>query len=156
MPVLPSYRNQSIDLHSNSIDYVLYESNTEHDLRLFWQSGAAACIKFETFQGIIGFQKCWVKRRESNSLHIGYSVLFHKKCGCYYDIHYLYHKKCACYFFRYVLYHKYGYFVVYFVLQEICLPYCQLYFVSAEILKSLTSFDIFFFKIFCSYLFMIL
>ena len=62
MPVLPSYRNQSIDLHSNSIDYVLYESNTEHDLRLFWQSGAAACIKFETFQGIIGFQKCWVKR----------------------------------------------------------------------------------------------
>ena len=29
MPVLPSYRNQSTDLHSKSIDWFLYESNTE-------------------------------------------------------------------------------------------------------------------------------
>ena len=28
MPVLPSYRNQSIDLHSKSIDWFLYEGNT--------------------------------------------------------------------------------------------------------------------------------
>ena len=28
MPVLPSYRNQSIDLHSKSIEWFLYEGNT--------------------------------------------------------------------------------------------------------------------------------
>ena len=28
MPVLPSYRNQSIDLQSKSIDWFLYEGNT--------------------------------------------------------------------------------------------------------------------------------
>ena len=28
MPVLPWYRNQSIDLHSKSIDWFLYEGNT--------------------------------------------------------------------------------------------------------------------------------
>ena len=28
MPVLPSYRDQSIDLHSKSIDWFLYEDNT--------------------------------------------------------------------------------------------------------------------------------
>ena len=28
MPLLPSYKNQSIDLHSKSIDWFLYESNT--------------------------------------------------------------------------------------------------------------------------------
>ena len=28
MSVLPSYRNQSIDLHSKSIDWFLYEGNT--------------------------------------------------------------------------------------------------------------------------------
>ena len=28
MPLLPSYRNQSIDLHSKSIDWFLYEGNT--------------------------------------------------------------------------------------------------------------------------------
>ena len=28
IPVLPSYRNQSIDLHSKSIDWFLYEGNT--------------------------------------------------------------------------------------------------------------------------------
>ena len=28
MPVLPSYRKQSIDLHSKSIDWFLYEGNT--------------------------------------------------------------------------------------------------------------------------------
>ena len=28
MPVLSSYRNQSIDLHSKSIDWFLYEGNT--------------------------------------------------------------------------------------------------------------------------------
>ena len=28
VPVLPSYRNQSIDLHSKSIDWFLYEGNT--------------------------------------------------------------------------------------------------------------------------------
>ena len=28
MPVLPSYRNQSIDLHSKSIDWFLYVDNT--------------------------------------------------------------------------------------------------------------------------------
>ena len=28
MPVLPSYRNQSIDLRSKSIDWFLYEGNT--------------------------------------------------------------------------------------------------------------------------------
>ena len=27
MPVLPSYRNQSIDLHNKSIDWFLYEDN---------------------------------------------------------------------------------------------------------------------------------
>ena len=29
MPVLPSYRNQSTDLHIKSIDWFLYEGNTE-------------------------------------------------------------------------------------------------------------------------------
>ena len=29
MPVLPSYRSQSIDLHSKSIDWFLYEGNTD-------------------------------------------------------------------------------------------------------------------------------
>ena len=29
MPVLASYRNQSIDLQSKSIDWFLYEGNTE-------------------------------------------------------------------------------------------------------------------------------
>ena len=28
MPVLPSYKNQSIDLHSKSIDWFLNEGNT--------------------------------------------------------------------------------------------------------------------------------
>ena len=28
VPVLPSYRNQLIDLHSKSIDWFLYEGNT--------------------------------------------------------------------------------------------------------------------------------
>ena len=28
MPVFASYRNQSIDMHSKSIDWFLYESNT--------------------------------------------------------------------------------------------------------------------------------
>ena len=28
MPVLPIYRNQSIDLHSKSFDWFLYEGNT--------------------------------------------------------------------------------------------------------------------------------
>ena len=28
VPVLPSYRNQSIDLHSKSVDCFLYEGNT--------------------------------------------------------------------------------------------------------------------------------
>ena len=28
MPVLPSYRNQSIDLHNKPIDWFLYEDNT--------------------------------------------------------------------------------------------------------------------------------
>ena len=28
MPVLPSYRNHSIDLHSKSIDWLLYEGST--------------------------------------------------------------------------------------------------------------------------------
>ena len=28
MPVLPSYRNQSIDLHRKSIDWFLYEGNS--------------------------------------------------------------------------------------------------------------------------------
>ena len=28
MPVLPSYRSQSIDFHSKSIDWLLYEDNT--------------------------------------------------------------------------------------------------------------------------------
>ena len=28
MPVFPSYRNQSIDLHRKSIDWFLYEGNT--------------------------------------------------------------------------------------------------------------------------------
>ena len=28
MPVLPSYRNQSFDLHSKPIDWFLYEGNT--------------------------------------------------------------------------------------------------------------------------------
>ena len=28
MPVLPSYRNQLIDLHSKSTDWFLYEGNT--------------------------------------------------------------------------------------------------------------------------------
>ena len=32
MSVLPSYRNQSIDLHSKSIDWFLYEGNTG----LYW------------------------------------------------------------------------------------------------------------------------
>ena len=29
MPVLPPYRNQSIDLHSKSINWFLYEGNTD-------------------------------------------------------------------------------------------------------------------------------
>ena len=29
MPMLPSYRNQSINLHSKSIDWFLYEGNTD-------------------------------------------------------------------------------------------------------------------------------
>ena len=29
MPVFPSYRNQSTDLHSKSIDWFLYEGNTD-------------------------------------------------------------------------------------------------------------------------------
>ena len=29
MPVLPSYRNQSIELHNKSIDWFLYKSNTD-------------------------------------------------------------------------------------------------------------------------------
>ena len=29
MPVLPSYRNQSVDLHSKSIDEFLYEGNSD-------------------------------------------------------------------------------------------------------------------------------
>ena len=28
MPVLPQYRNRSIDLYNNSIDWFLYEDNT--------------------------------------------------------------------------------------------------------------------------------
>ena len=28
MPVLPSYKNQSVDLHSKSMDWFLYEGNT--------------------------------------------------------------------------------------------------------------------------------
>ena len=28
LPVLPSYRNQLIDLHSKSVDWFLYEDNT--------------------------------------------------------------------------------------------------------------------------------
>ena len=32
MPVLSSYRNQSIDLHCKSIDWFLYEGNT----RIYW------------------------------------------------------------------------------------------------------------------------
>ena len=28
VPVLPSYKNQSIDLHSKSVDWFLYEGNT--------------------------------------------------------------------------------------------------------------------------------
>ena len=121
-----------------------------NDLRLFWQSGAAACIKFETFQGIIGFQE--------NQTHYVLATVFcfTKNVVAIMTFIICITRNLLAIFFRYVLYHKYGYFVVYFVLQEICLPYCQLYFVSAKILKILTSFDIFFFKIFCSYLFMIL
>ena len=32
MPVLPSYRNQSIDLHSKSMDWFLYKGNTS----IYW------------------------------------------------------------------------------------------------------------------------
>ena len=35
MPVLPSYRNQSIDLQSKSIDWFLYKGNT----------GTSLCLK---------------------------------------------------------------------------------------------------------------
>ena len=28
MPVLPSYRNQPIDMHNKSIEWILYEGNT--------------------------------------------------------------------------------------------------------------------------------
>ena len=28
MPVLPTYRDQSVDLHSKSIDWFVYEGNT--------------------------------------------------------------------------------------------------------------------------------
>ena len=31
MPVLPSYRNKSIDLHSKSIDWFLYEGKTGNE-----------------------------------------------------------------------------------------------------------------------------
>ena len=43
MPVLPSYRNQSVDLQGKSIDWFLYEGNTG----IYWvNSIKGECKKF--------------------------------------------------------------------------------------------------------------
>ena len=68
MPVLPSYRNQSIDVHSKSIDWFLYESNTstqwvnyiprneEHSLR-FYFLGSFFILELKTLTGENNFLK---------------------------------------------------------------------------------------------------
>ena len=49
MPVLPSYRNQSIDLHSKSIDWFLYKGNTS----IYWvnQISLSNIVKLNQIKG---------------------------------------------------------------------------------------------------------
>ena len=46
MPVLPSYRNQSIDLLCKSIDWFLYEGNTGINMTLIRGISGEACNNF--------------------------------------------------------------------------------------------------------------
>ena len=63
MPVLPSYRNQSIDLHSKSIDWFLYEAIVE-------------------INGLIEEERKWIKGKTQKFLSelIYLKVFLEKKC----------------------------------------------------------------------------